>query len=74
MNSSIFNMFRDSHAVEDSVGGDGVDIDLFCVDNEFADYDWMVFRRSNGLSCVLGKQEIIFYPSRLTLYDIVIFD
>ena len=65
MNSSIFNMFRDSHAVEDSVGGDGVDIDLFGVDNEFADYDWMVFRRSNGLSCVLSKQEIINEQKRI---------
>ena len=53
MNSSVFDVFRDCHAVEDPIGGHCVDVDLFGVDDELADDDGMILRRSNIFGSIL---------------------
>jgi hypothetical protein len=53
MNSRVFNVFRDCHAVDDSVGGHSVDVDFFCVDNELADHDRVILGRTNIFGSIL---------------------
>jgi hypothetical protein len=56
VNSSIFNVFRDGHAIDDSVGSNGIDVDFFGIDNELADYYWVVFGRPDSFSSILHKE------------------
>ena len=53
MNSCVFDVFRDCHAVEDSVGGHCVDVDLFGVDDELADHNRVILRRTNIFGRIL---------------------
>ena len=53
MNSGILDMLRHSHAVDDSIGGDGIDVDLLRVDDELADHDRVVLGWPHGFGCVL---------------------
>ena len=53
MNSGILDMLRHGHAVDDSIGGDGIDVDLLRVDDELADHDRMVLGWPHGFGCVL---------------------